>query len=61
MDPELERAIEEFTAKKKAREAKMKTLTEVAENGGVRGMAAANEIKQMESQDVTEMNRMVCL
>lgn len=57
LDPELERAIEEFTAKKKAREAKLQDLEDKAAKGGVKGMAAANEIKQMENEDSTDMNR----
>lgn len=58
LDPELEKAIEEFTAKKKAREDKLQDLQEKASHGGVKGLAAANEIKQMEAQDSTEMNRL---
>lgn len=57
LDPELEAAIEEFTAKKKAQEAKLNDLHTKAANGGVKGLAAANEIKQMEAADSTEMNR----
>ena len=38
LDPELERAIEEFTAKKKQRESKMKDLNERAAAGGVKGL-----------------------
>jgi hypothetical protein len=58
LDPELERAIEEFTATKRAREDRLKGLESKAQQGGVKGIAAANEIKQMESEDSTEMNRM---
>lgn len=58
LDPALERAIEEFTATKKAREARLKDLEEKANQGGVKGFAAKNEIAQMESEDKTEMNRM---
>jgi len=57
LDPELEKAIEEFTAKKKAREEKFNDLYAKAALGGVKGLAANNEIKQLESQDQTEMNR----
>jgi len=57
LDPELEKAIEEFTAKKKARESKLTELNDKAVLGGVKGMAAANEIKQMENADMTDMNR----
>jgi len=57
LDPELEKAIEEFTAKKKEREGKITDLTEKASHGGVKGLAATNELKQMENQDMTDMNR----
>merc|ERR1712232_132592 len=58
LDPALEAAIEEFTATKKAREAKMKELQERADKGGVRGMAAKNELEQLVGQDTTDMNRL---
>lgn len=58
LDPALERAIEEFTATKKARETRLKDLEAKASQGGVKGIAAKNEIAQMASEDVTEMNRM---
>jgi len=58
LDPELERAIEEFTQQKKARESKIKDLTEKAAQGGVKGLTATNELKQMEAQDSTDMNRL---
>jgi hypothetical protein len=57
LDPELIAAIEEFTQKKKAREAKIKELQDKAGQGGVKGLAAANEIKQIETADMTDMNR----
>ena len=57
LDPELERAIEEFTAKKRAREGRMKELNEKAALGGVKGLAAVNEIKQLDAADMTDMNR----
>eukprot|EP01006_Ploeotia_vitrea_P034936 TRINITY_DN65818_c9_g3_i1.p1 TRINITY_DN65818_c9_g3~~TRINITY_DN65818_c9_g3_i1.p1 ORF type:complete len:274 (-),score=182.08 TRINITY_DN65818_c9_g3_i1:935-1756(-) len=57
LDPELEAAIEAFTAQKRAREEKLSALEEKAAKGGVKGMAAKNEIKQLESQDLTDMNR----
>eukprot|EP01027_Heterolobosea_sp_BB2_P026945 GEZU01042068.1.p1 GENE.GEZU01042068.1~~GEZU01042068.1.p1 ORF type:complete len:274 (+),score=185.28 GEZU01042068.1:26-823(+) len=57
LDPELERAIEEFTAAKRARENRMKELAEKAAAGGVKGLAAKNELEQMEKADTTEMNR----
>jgi hypothetical protein len=58
LDPELERAIEEFSQTKKARENKLKDLEAKAAQGGVKGLAAKNEIEQMETQDQTEMNRL---
>jgi len=58
LPPELERAIAEFMAQKRQRETKLKDLETAAAAGGVRGLAATNEIKQMESQDSTAMNRL---
>eukprot|EP00013_Stygamoeba_regulata_P026837 CAMPEP_0177655194 /NCGR_PEP_ID=MMETSP0447-20121125/14812_1 /TAXON_ID=0 /ORGANISM="Stygamoeba regulata, Strain BSH-02190019" /LENGTH=263 /DNA_ID=CAMNT_0019159047 /DNA_START=69 /DNA_END=860 /DNA_ORIENTATION=- len=58
LDPALERAIEEFTSKKRERESRLRELGEKAKQGGVKGMTAKNEIEQMNSQDSTEMNRM---
>jgi len=58
LDPELERAIEEFTKAKKAREDKLKDLRTKSDAGGVKGLAASNEIKQMESADNTQMNKL---
>ncbi|GAB5359277.1 hypothetical protein AAMO2058_000530500 [Amorphochlora amoebiformis] len=57
LDPKLIAAIEEFTAKKRAREKKIQKLEKQAEKGGVLGKAARNEIDQMMSQDLTTMNR----
>ena len=57
LDPELEAALEEFTAKKKAEEAKLRVLEEKAALGGVKGLAAQNEIKQIESADKTDERR----
>jgi len=57
LDPELERAIEEFTTRKKERESKVKDLSDKQAMGGVKGLAAGNELKQIESADQTEMNR----
>merc|ERR1712232_697856 len=58
LDPALEAAIEEFTAQKKARESQMKSLEERAAKGGVRGLAAKNELEQLVGQDTTDMNRL---
>jgi len=57
LSPELEKAIEEFTAAKKEKEAKVKKLNEVIKAGGVKGLAAENEIKQIEAADSTASNR----
>jgi len=58
LDPALAKAIEDFMAQKRAREEKVKELETKAAAGGVKGLAAGNEIKQMESQDLTAMNKM---
>jgi len=58
LNPALEKAIEEFTANKKARESKMKDLLSKADQGGVKGMAAKNEFDQLSAADSTEMNRL---
>ncbi|KAK7230503.1 hypothetical protein SO694_0017707 [Aureococcus anophagefferens] len=48
---------EAFADEKKKREAKIKELTAKAEKGGVKGMAAKQELVILESGDKTEMNR----
>jgi len=58
LSPELVRAIEDFTAMKKERENKLKDLREKAAVGGVKGKAAENEIKQLDTQDQTQTNKM---
>lgn len=58
LDPALEKAIEEFTAQKKAREDKMEELTNLSQESGVKGLRAKNELAQMQSEDVTSMNKM---
>lgn len=58
LDPALEAAIEEFTAQKKARAQKRKDLEERAKGGGVKGLGAVNELKQMDAADSTELNRL---
>eukprot|EP01103_Thecamoeba_quadrilineata_P006748 TRINITY_DN16485_c0_g1_i1.p1 TRINITY_DN16485_c0_g1~~TRINITY_DN16485_c0_g1_i1.p1 ORF type:complete len:257 (+),score=93.11 TRINITY_DN16485_c0_g1_i1:44-814(+) len=57
LDPELERAIEEFTQQKREKETKIKDLKGKAAAGGVKGLAAENELKQVEAADQTSMNR----
>jgi len=55
---ELVAAIEEFTSKKREKEAKVKDLEAKAAAGGVKGAAAANELVQLQASDKTEMNRL---
>lgn len=50
-------AIEEFTLKIRERNEKLRKLQEQSKGASVKAMAAANEIKQMENEDMTEMNR----
>lgn len=57
VDAELMRAIEEFVAKQKARDAKIQELTEKAAQGGVKGMTAQTELNMVKNEDMTEMNR----
>lgn len=57
LDPALAKAIEDFTASKRARESKMKDLEDTAAKGGVKGLTAKNELEQMKAADTTEMNR----
>jgi hypothetical protein len=58
LDPEIEKAIEEFTAMKKAEQEKLDALVELSKKGGVKGLAARNEIFQIEAKDPLEMNRL---
>jgi len=58
LSEELEQAISNFYAQKRARENKLKELTEKCEIPGVKGLQAKNEIAQMESEDQTETNKM---
>ena len=57
LNPAIEQALEEFTESKKAREKKIAALTEKAAAGGVKGMAAKQELVILESGDETELNR----
>ena len=57
LSPQLEAALEAFADAKKKREAKIKELTAKAEKGGVKGMAAKQELVILESGDKTESNR----
>jgi len=57
LPPELEKAIEDFTKMMRERNAKLNDLQAKSKGASVKAMAAANEIKQMEAEDPTEMNR----
>lgn len=57
LSPQLEAALEEFTADKKKRELKLKDLEEKAAKGGVKAMAAKNELIILKGADQTELNR----
>lgn len=57
LSPQLEAALEEFTAEKKKRELRLKDLEEKAAKGGVKGMAAKNELVILNGADQTELNR----
>jgi len=58
LPPDLVAAIEEFTAKKKEKERKVKDLEVKAAAGGVKGAAATNELSQLEASDKTTLNRL---
>ena len=58
LPPELVEAIEKFTATVKEKENRLKDLRQKASQGGVKGMAAQNEIVQMEKEDKTDLNRL---
>lgn len=55
---ELEEAIEKFTETVRKRENRLTDLRKKAAAGGVKGMAAKNEIIIMEKEDPTELNRL---
>lgn len=57
MSKELELAIESFAQTKRDREAKVKSFEEKVKLGGIKGMAAQNELEQLQKQDMTELNR----
>jgi hypothetical protein len=63
-DPALVRALEEaiieyqqVLATREARERKMAELEAIASKGGVRGMAAKNELEQMRAEDLLAQNK----
>lgn len=55
---DLQRALDEFFATKRAKAAKLKKLAKKALLPGVKGLTAKNEIAQINAQGVTEMNRL---
>ena len=55
---DLQRALDEFFATKRARAKKLEKLNKKAALPGVRGLTAKNEIAQLLSQSSTEMNRL---
>jgi len=57
IDPEVQRAIEEFMALKKAKEAKIDALNAKVAEGGVKGLTAKAELLQIGAQDTTNENR----
>jgi len=58
LPPDLVAAIEEFTRKKREKDAQIKDLEAKAAQGGVKGAAAANELLQVQAADRTEFNRL---
>ena len=57
IDGDLERLIAIFMRKKKIRDAKAKSLKEKSKLGGVRGLTAKTELRELENEDMTDMNR----
>ena len=57
LSPALEKALEDFTVDKKAKEKKIQTLEAKVQKGGVLGMAAKNELLILEKADQTDTNR----
>lgn len=57
LSPELIEAIEDFMSKKQSRADRIQELEEISSKPGVKGLTAKNELIQLHSQDLTEMNR----
>jgi hypothetical protein len=57
INPEIEEAIAAFMADKRAKEQKMSDLEAKSAQGGVKGLAAKNELAQMMAADSTEENK----
>lgn len=58
LSPALEEALETFAAENKARAKKVEALTAKADAGGVKGMAAKQELRILEAADGTELNKL---
>lgn len=58
MDEDLIKALEDFTAMKKEKHAKLRDLEQRSKAEGVKGKAALNELKQLEQEDKTDFNRL---
>lgn len=56
IDTELEKMMEEFSLEHNKRKAKIEQLEAKVATGGVKGMAAKNELMQLKEQDTTDMN-----
>jgi len=57
LSEELIAALAALSKAQRERSAKQKKLEETAEKGGVKGLAAKNELEQMEKEDLTEMRK----
>eukprot|EP01128_Nolandella_sp_AFSM9_P012114 TRINITY_DN8969_c0_g1_i1.p1 TRINITY_DN8969_c0_g1~~TRINITY_DN8969_c0_g1_i1.p1 ORF type:complete len:279 (+),score=101.45 TRINITY_DN8969_c0_g1_i1:35-838(+) len=57
LNAELEKAIEAFYAKQRARAERYSALSKVANGAGVKAFTAKNEMAQMDSEDKTATNR----
>ena len=57
IDPDVQKAIEEFMAMKRSKEAKIDALLAKAAEGGVKGLTAKAELLQIGAQDNTNENR----
>lgn len=58
VDPAIMKAIEEFTEAQRKRNATIRDLEEKVAQGGVKGLAAKNELFQLGQQDQTMTNKL---
>lgn len=58
LSPELIAALDAFEKSQRERAAHIKKLEDTAAAGGVKGLAAKNELEQLATQDSTEMNKL---